>query len=645
MITTMAKDDHQGLPNNDQNPPNNDGKNFLTTPTQSSRILLTSPPTSYHVQQQQQDISNNKSSLVILNSISYPKHDCLRHAPINQPYYPFMFTIDTEYYDFCNLRDKTSLPPEFYVSGIVPESGDFSCVNYLCRTENVWNLRNVTQRMNLGIIFNYCLRCNQSASELFRQALMNNSCPAFVIGASENSTNLIPSDRFMSKFNQISNIHCNGASPSSINNLALLDYNFFMSEYFMNRFARYRERVTGERQSNPQLTVSSVSLNPILTFYFKNYFDDNADLSTLNAPLDVPFICWCNYQSDKDKSFGFQCNDFFQNWQIYFTYRYSIWIFALIFSAIFVAQFLLVLVPRFGERIITFKQRLKIQGLSSSVPQKIVLFFRHFFDIVTQPPPFFTIAALLAFMENFMRILFNFKAANPFFRNYFSGVFRGLACGFTICGYSSLVISWSHVIDLSNRRATTDSKQGTGLSKLNTIILSAFYFAMLIIVIVSVIVFGVTKQDSYAWILLSLCIVIYLFTFVLGFAFYGFRIMYKLRKTVGDTKKVMEYRFTKFMLAETGVFLAGCVISALMFVSYVFGFDIMNLFWGMARNTFMDSALTLVISVSSIITFNETAIEMVYGKRILEILTCSSCKQKKMNHIANVAATNESELK
>ncbi|KAG2375368.1 hypothetical protein C9374_009991 [Naegleria lovaniensis] len=606
-------------------------KNFFTTSTQQTSLL-----------------DSNLSSHVILNTILYPKHDCLRHAPINQPYYPFMFTIDTDYYDFCNLKDKTSLPTEFYESRIVPESPneDFSCVNYLCRRENVWNLRNTTQRMNLGIIFNYCLRCNQTSSELFRQALMNNSCPAFVLGASENATTTttIPSDQFIAKFNQVSNVHCNGVASSaegSSNNLALLDYNFFMSEYFMNRFARYMERVTGAPQPNPQLTVSSVSLNPILTFYFREYF--NSDVTSLSAPLTVPFICWCNYQSERDKSFGFQCNDFFQNWQINFTYRYSVWIFALIFASIFVAQLVLVLVPRFGERILTFKERLRTQGLGISVPQKIAMFFKHFFDIVSQPPPFFTIASLLAFMENFMRILFNFKASNPFFKNYFSGVFRGLACGFIICGYSSLIISWSHVIDLSNRK-TTDSKQGNGLSKLNIAILSLFYIAMVIIVIVSLIVFGATKKESYAWILLSLCIVIYLFTFVLGFAFYGFRILYKLRKTVGDSKNLMEYRFTKFMLAETGVFLAGCAISALMFVSYVFGFDIMNLFWGMARNTFMDSALTAVISLSSYITFNETAIEMVYGKRILEILTCARCwKRNKLNHIANSSVTTTNE--
>ncbi|KAG2377791.1 hypothetical protein C9374_008876 [Naegleria lovaniensis] len=574
--------------------------------------------------------SSMNVTTVVLDSFIYPSNECLNLAPINQFYYPFLYTYDTKYYDFCKINDRQSLPPEIYKNGIAlfddtvgNSTMSSSCVNILCSTERRWDLTNQTQLASLGVLFNYCLHCNNTNSHTFREVLRNNSCPSFSTVAQNPSAQATD---FVTKFTAISQHHCNHGTTRA--HLGLFDYNILTSQYFRKTFTDYSTQKLNQTIVSGDSALRSVSLSTLFNFYFNDLFAAMDSNQLPSAPLNIPISCWCNYESENGKSFGFQCHDFYQSWQIIFAYRISTVLYAILYALVTVFLAFFIVIPRFVERIVTFKKRSEI-GLETSKFKKFLYFVRHYFDIVTQPPILLTIATITGFLENVLRFAFNITAFMPVYKAYFPGIFRGLAAIFMICGYSSLVICWSHVIDLANRKAEPNRR---GLSKLNMIILSIFYSCVIVVGVISVIIFLAVKNYATAWILLSFAVLIYLFTFVIGFTFYGVKILFALRATAQEKKNFMEYRFTKFILAVTGLFFIGWLISLGMLVTYIFGYDVLSVFFGLARNQFMDAGLTAVTALSSYITFNDTCFEMTYGKTLTKyvnmIFTCKSPSNK-----------------
>ncbi|KAF0983255.1 hypothetical protein FDP41_010320 [Naegleria fowleri] len=565
--------------------------------------------------------------VMVMDQFLNPIQECLTLAPINQYYYPFMYTFDTDYWDFCAIDQPQKVPPEIYkIGSLYLNNNDSSlCENVLCSIERRWDLTNQTQLVSLGVLFNYCLHCNHSSAEQFRQVLSNHSCPSF----STSVNSITQSPTFLSKFNYLADYHCNYNNrrenePSK--HLGLFNYNILMTDYFKRSFLDYSKNNNLFNQTgtfgDANAALKSVSLSTLFNFYFHDLFDKMDSNELPSAPLNVPISCWCNYESENGKSFGFQCNDFYQNWQIMFAYRISTVIFAVLYALVTVFLAFFIVIPRCVERVISFKKRSEI-GLETSKFKKFLYFVRHYFDIVTQPPLLLTIGCVTGFLENLLRFAFNFTTFMPLYQVYFPGIFRGLAAIFMICGYSSLVICWSHVIDLANRKTEPNRR---GLSKLNIIILSIFYSCVIVVGVISVIIFLAVKNYATAWILLSFAVLIYLLTFVVGFTFYGVKILFALRATAQEKKNFMEYRFTKFILAVTGIFFLGWLVSLGMLVTYIFGYDVLSVFFGLARNQFMDSGLTAVMALSSYITFNDTCFEMTYGKKITKyvnmIFTC-----------------------
>ncbi|KAF0983254.1 hypothetical protein FDP41_010319 [Naegleria fowleri] len=587
------------------------------------------------------ETTTSSSFPVVMDHFIYPAQECLNLAPVNQFYYPFLYTYDTKYYDFCKMNDPQAVPSEIYKSGFITveesdnSSSSSSCVNILCSTDTRWDLTNQTQLTLLGVLFNHCLHCNNSNSEWFRQVLRNHSCPTFTTSAS--LINSSQDEDFVSKFTAISQYHCNhetadsttSSNPQRMRHLGLFDYNILTSQYFRKTFLDYSKNNNLFNQTgtfgDANAALKSVSLSTLFNFYFHDLFDKMDSNELPSAPLNVPISCWCNYESENGKSFGFQCNDFYQNWQIMFAYRISTVIFAVLYAVVTLMLVLFITIPKTFERIVSFKKRADV-SLESSTFKKMLLFVRHYFDIATQPPPFFAAAAFSGFVENFLRCLFNYNAFLPMLKSaYFPGFFRGLAAILIICGYSSLVVSWSHVIDLSKR---TIEKRGKGLSKFNMTILSIFYCAVIVVAFITVVVFLSVRNYAVAWIVLTFSVLIYLLTFVVGFTFYGVKIFFALRATAQEKKNFMEYRFTKFILFVTGIFFIGWFISLGMLVTYVFGYDALSLFLGISRNQFMDAGLNAVLIVSSYITFSDTCFEMTYGKKatlvLNHVLSCGS---------------------
>ena len=556
------------------------------------------------------DIIFTPLNSTIVDSVKYPIDECLGLSPANQFYFPTLYTFDTGYYDYCNAA---SFPKLFDLATFnVSKLETFSCVEILCEPERRWDLNNATQQTTLAVLLNYCLYCNNSHSDEFRMSMANSTCTGMSIGS-------VSSEEFSSKMIWLSDRHCNGRSGNS-DHLAIVDPLFFKSDYFSWRFLAY---IKGQPNTTTDISNTmakkSVTMSSLLTFYFKELLS-KTNLETIEAPLDLPFMCWCNYKQSIDRqSFGFQCGDFYQSYQTPFVYRFSTIFFFLYWGVLCILLLVFIVIPRTKERIHSFKTRPDVT-LQNSQAKKVLTFIPHYFDIVVQAPLFFTISCAFGFIETLFRFIFNFSSAISFYRAYFPGIFRGLCVVFMFIGYSSLVISWSHVIDQSKKK---ERNKVPKLSRFNMAILTILYICTISSLVIAVIVFLATSNYSYAWIVLAIACLFYIITFGIGFAFYGFKILLTLGST--EKKSFTEYKFTKFMLLVQGFFLFGWIICFLVCISYMLGFDSMTVFWGVTRNIFLDVAISAVIIISTYITFNEEAFKLMYGELAFERLQWFFC--------------------
>ncbi|EFC50132.1 predicted protein [Naegleria gruberi] len=290
-------------------------------------------------------------------------------------------------------------------------------------------------------------------------------------------------------------------------------------------------------------------------------------------------------------------------------YFYAAIFFALLYVGLFFFLILFVFIPRIAERIVSFKKKMMTNIEETNRFKTILWFTRHLFDIVSHPIIWFCISAFAGFLENFFRFLFNFSGVHDFFLAYFGGVFRAISAICVLCGYSSMVILWSHIIDLSQRKDASNRK----LSKINKIILAVFYVALIIALIIALIVFVSVSYYGYAWVVLAIFALIYLFTFEIGFSFYGVKIFLTLRRNNGG---VLEYRFTKFILIVSVLFLANWLVVFLCVLTYAFGYDVISVFYGVVRNIFLDSCIFAVLSFSTYMTFKEETFKIVYGDKL-----------------------------
>ena len=522
-------------------------------------------------------VQAESSSSFSVSKLKYPTYECLDLPPVNQFYYPKLYAFDTNYLDYCNEH----------------ENDEINCQELLCSKpssfySNLWDLNNKTQRSQLDSVMNYCLYCERSD---FRENLQN--CSLF---GGNNYTKVL----------NLLNTHCNGNDQAApVKSLAMFDSSFIVTELFKRDYLNY---LSNNNLLDSNTTKDTYMKMANLTTIFKYYMDSiwNSDSASWKSTMNLPFNCWCNYQNYDNSYFGFTCSDFYQDYQTAFVYRYSVIVFTLIYASLFVILLLFISIPRIAERILTLKK--KLNKLNVETYKKVLFSIRHIFDIVSHPVFWLLLAATCGTIENFLRFIFNFNSLKPFFDVYFSGLFRALTALCCLCGYSSLVILWSHIIDISNRK---DGKQG--LSLYNKIILSIFYSCLIVSIIIALIVFVATGNYGYAYIVLSCAGLVYMMTFTIGFSFYGVKILVTLRKM--DDRPVFEYRFTKFILGVTVIFIITWIVVLLCLITYSFGFDVIGLFFGITRNIFLDACMVVIVAFSSYMTFNVDAFEIIYGER------------------------------
>ncbi|KAL9649369.1 hypothetical protein ABK040_016196 [Willaertia magna] len=522
--------------------------------------------------------TTNNYFLPILSEVWIPISECLTLPPINTFYLSTLYTYDSTKVNICNFTKS------------------IDCNEFMCFNNQRFNFENETVRNFVVDTFNYCLYCKNSNTEIFRENYENGTC-----------NNLKHFSYY--QFNYITLKHCNN-DLNKIRHIPLTDEVFFNSIYFTRKISNFNEENRSNFKNN-NMTIEEVF--HVYSSSFTNFTIDD------EGPFDIPFECLCNYftvNNTNDDYVSYQCSDFYSSYQIPFSYRYFIIIVMIFFTILFFVTLFVVSIPRCYERFKTFKQLPELKIASNRLPYKIYLFFNHFTNIVMHPTAHLLCCCVCEFLENFLRFLFNFEFALGFYKVYFAGIFRAIAVLFLVCGYSSLVITWSHVVDLSNRRMKGDTT--SKLSKYNLSILVIFYILVVIVIIIAIAVFIALKEYSYALIVVCLAVLFYLLTFVLGFAFYGIKIFISLR-TTQKKSGLGEYRFTKFILAETFIFFLTWLLTVFVAFTYILGNDVLGVFFSLTRNQFVDIALFIICVLSVYILYSKNLFIELYGEKTYQI--------------------------
>src|SRR3989338_7599577 len=137
-----------------------------------------------------------------LSKLKFPQHECLGLPPVNQYYFPKMYTFNTPFVDYCKVEESTA--------------SNIDCVNTLCSGSRVWDLTNGTQRDELDFTMNYCLYCGGYQPSLFRSSIQ--TCT---------NLNVINYTTLMSMLNT----HCNGQSDT-VKSISIFDSTFLTTDYF-----------------------------------------------------------------------------------------------------------------------------------------------------------------------------------------------------------------------------------------------------------------------------------------------------------------------------------------------------------------------------------------------------------------------------
>ncbi|EFC38117.1 predicted protein [Naegleria gruberi] len=523
--------------------------------------------------------------------------EVMRLPPVSQSYFPRLFSLDSTIFEYCSTN--ASFSQRFQLLG---EFDINSCSDLLCNKMNqvLLNLTNIEQLDQVDSAVNACLYCKHMENRgEFVEIYNNGTCF---------DVNQIFSEI---EFTMVLKRQCN--TGEEMVDLPLFDYEMLTTPFFVGKLGDYK------KSRNETVNTKYVSLYEMFSFFNSISREDLADLKR-QGPFHLPVLCWCNYQNPNSLSFAFYCNDAYHLFFIPLSYRAVQWIFFIIFEGLFMFIVWAILLPRLIERIKKFRQMAMrdISFSGAALFSKFRKTMKHFFDIVMHPPIMLSMSCLCGGLENLFRFVFNFSQTKDFNDRYFSGLFRGISAVFVVCAYSSLVISWSHVIDISTRK-----DQGSkGLSKLNKAILIAFYLGVILVLIISGIVYATVSDYGYAWIVLGASVPLFLLTFVIGFMFYGFKIFLTLRKRDSNAG-ILEYRFTKFILLVSILSIGVLIVCFLNLFTFILGYDILGLFWGITRNIFLDTSLITLISSCTYITLNEESFRIMYGDRITDrVMKC-----------------------
>jgi hypothetical protein len=179
----------------------------------------------------------------------------------------------------------------------------------------------------------------------------------------------------------------------------------------------------------------------------------------------------------------------------------------------------------------------------------------------------------------------DFKTTQAVFQDI-RGLFRIAGGLFTIMGFLTLLVFWSHIYHSSQ------AMDGEKLNIWNKLALTFFYISSLLIALIAAILYAaLPDQRMHVFIALMSIAVIYFFLLVVGFFIYGIRMFCMLRKS--NNVNFLKLKFTKFMMVIMVLFLHIIVWMIILTVEFSVPGKT-GLFTAIMRGPLMDLSLLLL---------------------------------------------------
>nr|CAG4717153.1 unnamed protein product [Naegleria fowleri] len=548
--------------------------------------------------------ASTADSSLFPTSIPYPDDQNIANLkPYSQSYYVTNFVLDNSYSDLCKMNTS------FF--GQIGNSSSFNnsttgnpCVDYFCEcsidprvcfnlTHSLIFNANQTFRSDYFIMMNYCLSCNSEDAHAFRKYMSGGEFTSSQINQHSKCSQRFPS---LERIQRSMLKHCNHG---------LLDDTILNSILFASLSAYANNNKTNNTSNNSNIN-NNQTLIPIdpsndkvnigivdwrffqpdlyhSNKYLKNY-SSNIEDNTLHLFESLflsetvnPLMCWCRNQNGP--KFAFQCGDAYQLFFIPFKYFGTPFIIiVLMLSALIISVFYntipFVVTKR---RKISHQWKQEIALRASSKWYLIILgkimFHQLFLTDLRSAILFFqTCTGVFMIVENIIGFVWNFKFWNSQFENNeLYGCFRALSIFSMSLTFTTVLVHWSHVVDLISSTSHMSNPK-RHLSRKNILLLVSIYLFNIMVILIGSVVSGVLKRSTPLFACAAASMILLPSALIVAFTIYSFRIYFRLKRTQTN---FVELRFTRFIII-LNIGLATAFVLACVFIpTFIARWDIL----------------------------------------------------------------------
>jgi len=469
--------------------------------------------------------------------------------------------------------------------------------------------QNDTFRYEYFHMINYCVHCNNPDSQSFRIRIGSEGmCPKFP-----------QLNRLQSAMVK----HCNNGetirgpnvndTSSLLNdnktNLGVVDWrNFVPGTYFSNRYWN---------NQTDSLLDNSLHL-------FESVF---------RGEKENPLLCWCrNRVEDARIGYAYQCDDAYYQFLVPFKYLGVGLIMALVFFMLLVFMTVYIAVPMFYNKFKAIQSKVNYEKAVQENVLVTTLYLKYVCEefVMTDLKPlvlvFLYISITLVVLENLFSFFWNFTFWNSNVSINVWGLLRSLEIYFASFSVSSLMVQWSHIVDLLKNNVNKKP-----LSLFNGVLLGSIYLFNVALIIIGIALSAVFGSSTYLYTVAGISMIFMPSILLVLFTIYGV-IIYK-RISLTATVSVYHLKFTKFIILFNVTLAVIFVIATITIITFIVSWDVYGLFYGVFKTLILDILSLAIFLLMIYILVIESEIEKCYGDKIGFLLLCKRRKKPRLDKV------------
>ncbi|EFC39732.1 predicted protein [Naegleria gruberi] len=333
-----------------------------------------------------------------------------------------------------------------------------------------------------------------------------------------------------------------------------------------------------------------------------------------------PILCWC--KNELYGGFAYKCADAYYNFLVRFKYIGTPWWFMFFFTCYLITMTIYNTIPLVHAKNASIKKKIEQRKSreANTIRMYLTIYLEELFLTDLRPSILLLIymESSFFFIENMICFLWNYSFMHGSLKNIqLWGCFRALAIYALGYGFSTLMVQWSHIVDLIK---SNQSKKK--LSKYNLILLISIYIFNAFLIIIAIVLCSILKTSVYLFALAAVAMILVPTILIVSFTTYGI-VIYRRLKSYKNVN-ISQMRFFKFILVFNTALFFGFVLAIIFVPTFISTWDIFGMFVGVFKNFAIDSAGLLATYIITYILINENEFTKCYGIKASRILICSN---------------------